>query len=377
MVSKSAVVAAHHGRLQELANLGVDLTVIVPPRYGSQPLEIRHSDSYNIRVLPCWFTPYNHFHFYPARIGPIDADLVHLEEEPWSLVTQQFMRLCVKARKPVIFISWQNLYKNYPPPFNFFERYTFAHANAAIAGSREVQSILRAKGFHKPAPITVYGVDPLVFVRRNVASLRERFGLENTFVIGFVGRILFDKGIADLVRAFALLPRTCALVIVGDGEFRAEAERLATSLGVESRIRWIPQVHSLDVPNYMSLFDVLVLPSRTMRNWKEQFGRVLIEAMACEAPPIGSSSGEIPNVIDDAGLVFPEGDVTALAGQLRLLFDQPQLLADLRRKGRRRVLEHFTQRKVAEDIVKLYREVLGEVTARDEREAIVQQRVAG
>jgi hypothetical protein len=116
MVSKASAVAAHRGKLAALAKLGVDLTVVVPPRWGNQPLEMTEGDYYKLRVLRCWLTPYNHFHFYPARIGPIDADLVYLEEEPWSLVTHQFMRVCVGADKPAIFVTWQNIYKNYPPP---------------------------------------------------------------------------------------------------------------------------------------------------------------------------------------------------------------------------------------------------------------------
>jgi glycosyltransferase involved in cell wall biosynthesis len=178
------------------------------------------------------------------------------------------------------------------------------------------------------------------------------------FVISFVGRLLKAKGIEDLIRAFCLLPSDCFLAIVGDGEFRAEAELLAVSLGVNSRILWIPQVPSLDVPDYINLLDVLVLPSRTQPDWKEQFGRVLVEAMACEVPPVGSNSGEIPNVIADAGLTFPEGDVNALAAHLRCLYENAGLKVRLGTKGRSRVLEHYTHRRIAEQSLELYQEVL-------------------
>jgi glycosyltransferase involved in cell wall biosynthesis len=358
MVSKSCVVASHHGKLKELVKMGVDLTVVAPPRWGSQPLEIADANDYKIRVLPCWFTPYNHFHFYPARVGPIDADLVHVEEEPWSLVTYQFMRKCVKAGKPVVFTTLQNIFKHYPPPFNFFERYTFSHAQAAIAGSKEIAGILRAKGFKKPVTIAAYGIDPAIFAKRDVTRLRETLGLGNAFVIGFVGRVIADKGISELIRALALLPQSSVLLMLGDGTFRDEGTRLADTLGVSSRIRWIPRVQSSQVPDYLNLLDALVLPSRTTARWKEQFGRVLIEAMACETPPVGSSSGEIPHVIGDAGLIFPEGDVGALAEDLRRLLDNPLLRAQLGAKGRARVLQHFTDRRIAEETIKLYQQVL-------------------
>jgi len=350
--------------------MGVDLTLIVPPRWGDQPLEVRHSELYKIRVLPCLFTPYPHFHFYPVRIGMIDADVVYLEEEPWSLVTHQFVRLCIKARKPVIFTTWQTIYKRYPPPFSYFERYTFAHAGAAIAGNKEAAAMLRARGFTKPVSIISYGVYPDVFYRRDDSLLRQKLGLVGSFVIGYVGRVIASKGIADLIQAFALLPQHCRLLIVGDGDFRSEGDRVANSLGVHPRIRWVPQVPSLEVPDYLSVMDALVLPSRTTARWKEQFGRVLIEAMACETPPVGSISGEIPNVIGDAGLVFPEGDVSTLAEQLLHLVQNPRLVAELGKRGRQRVLEHFTQKTMAEEVLKLCQKVLLPCSDRVERETM-------
>jgi len=358
MVSKSAIVAAHHDRLQELVKLGVELTLIVPARWGTQLLETKHSENYTISVLPCWFTPYNHFHFYPVSIGPIEADLIHLEEEPWSLVTYQFMRQCVKFRKPVIFNTWQNINKKYPPPFNYFEGFTFRHARACIAGSHEVAEILRSRGFEKPVLVSGYGVNPSVFFRKEVEPLRQRLRLGDSFVVGFMGRMIADKGIADLILAFAQLPERSVLLLVGEGDFREEARLQALRLGLNSRIRWIPQVPSLEVPDYLSVMDVLVLPSRTTSRWKEQFGRVLIEAMGCQTPPIGSSSGEIPQVIDDAGLVYPEGDVAELAKKLMALSDNSQVRLSLGHKGRKRVLENFTNSRVARRTFDLYRQVL-------------------
>jgi len=370
MVSKSSVVAAHHGKLEELVRLGVDLTLIVPPHWGSQPLEIRESDLYKIRVLPCLLTGYTHFHFYPVRIGPIDADVVYLEEEPWSLVTHQFVRLCVKQRTPVIFTTWQTISKRYPPPFSYFERYAFAHAGAAIAGNNEAVELLRRRGFGKPVSIIPYGVYPEVFYRRDASLLRRKLGLGDSFVIGYVGRVIAAKGIADLIHAFAALPQHCRLLIIGDGDFRGEGERVAVGLGLYSRIHWVPQIPSLEVPDYLSVMDALVLPSRTTAGWKEQFGRVLIEAMACETPPVGSISGEIPNVIGNAGLVFPEGDVDALAAQLLRLVEDSGLVSELGKLGRARVLEHFTQRRMAEEVLKLCRKVLAAEAGAEDRETV-------
>src|SRR5207237_3927991 len=120
----------------------------------------------------------------------------------------------------------------------------------------------------------------------------------------------------------------------------------------------VRHIDSLRAPEYMNLFDVLALPSRSTAKWKEQFGRVLVEAMACGTPPVGSSSGEIPNVIVDAGLIFQEGDIAALAASLGSLYYDPELRQRLSTEGRQRVLEDFTHRKIAEQTVQLYSHVL-------------------
>jgi len=101
----------------------------------------------------------------------------------------------------------------------------------------------------------------------------------------------------------------------------------------------------------------LVLPSVSRLNWVEQFGRVLIEAMACGVPVAGSNCGEIPHVIGDAGLVFPEGEAGALADALAALASDPARRAALAERGRARVLAQFTQAQVAATTARVYREM--------------------
>jgi glycosyltransferase involved in cell wall biosynthesis len=96
----------------------------------------------------------------------------------------------------------------------------------------------------------------------------------------------------------------------------------------------------------------------TRRNWKEQFGRVLVEAMASGVPVIGSDSGAIPGVIGDAGLVVPEGDVAALHGALCRLRDDPHLRRELAQRGRQRALAHFTHQQIAAATVEVYRQMM-------------------
>ena len=142
------------------------------------------------------------------------------------------------------------------------------------------------------------------------------------------------------------------------GPERGRLERLAREFKIADRVFFEGQIPSTQMPAYYRQLDALVLPSRTLPNWKEQFGRALIEGMACGIPIVGSDSGEIPNVIGDAGLVFQENDAAGLRQTLLELQQKPELRHELGQRGRERVLEHYTQAQIAAQTVQVYREVM-------------------
>ncbi|HEX6797378.1 MAG TPA: glycosyltransferase, partial [Ktedonobacterales bacterium] len=205
---------------------------------------------------------------------------------------------------------------------------------------------------------------------------RPRTNHADAFVIGYIGRLLPFKGVGLLIDALAgrppdaptpggrppdapTLPPSCRLRVVGSGSEEGALRARAAERGVAERVEFLPAVPTTEVPRVLAGMDVMALPSLTQPNWKEQFGRTLIEAMACEVAVVGSNCGEIPNVIGDAGLVVPEGDVGALAAALRRLAGDSALRRMLAGRGRERVLEHFTQERVASRIGAVYRAVLG------------------
>ena len=110
----------------------------------------------------------------------------------------------------------------------------------------------------------------------------------------------------------------------------------------------------------MNALDVLVLPSRTTPRWKEQFGRVIIEANACETPVIGSDSGAIPEVIGDAGLVFPERNAEALAAAFKALHADPARARAMGKAGRKQAEERYNWTRVAERMHGIYTTVLAD-----------------
>jgi glycosyltransferase involved in cell wall biosynthesis len=360
MLSKALVVGAYHAKLEALADLGVKLDLIIPHVWGRQQPEITSSPRYRVHLLPVALSGYNHLHFYrglEAVATAVQPELFHVDEEHYSVVTFQAMRLARRHRIPALFFSWQNIWKRYPVPFRLIERYNFAVASAAIVGNSEAASVLRRKGFSKPIDlIPQFGVDPERFRRLDRNQLRRRFGIPpERRVIGYIGRLVAEKGLAVLIEALALLPADTLLLLIGGGPLRAALEQQAERLGLETRVRFIEPIASQAVPDWLNVFDCLVLPSLTRPNWKEQFGRVLIEAMACEVAVVGSDSGEIPNVIGSAGVIVPEGDAVTLGRAMGALLRDPDRRQILSRAGRERVLKQFTQRLVAEATLRLYR----------------------
>jgi glycosyltransferase involved in cell wall biosynthesis len=363
MISKALVVGAYHKKLEALARLGVSMHLVVPEKWGNRKAEICQSDLYDIHQLPVVFTGRNHFHFYlhlARLIDSIRPHVIHVDEESYSTVTFHAMRLAAARNIPALFFNWQNIFKSFPWPFSSMERYTIANASAGIAGTDEARNVLMRKGCRIPiVVIPQFGVDTAVFSPRPQPKLRERIvGAAESFVVGFAGRFVPEKGIDDLINVCSQLPPTVHLVLIGEGPMEKEFDRRASARGMSSRIHIARSVRSTEMPEYLNILDCLVLPSRTQRNWKEQFGRVLIEAMACEVAVVGSSSGEIPNVIGDAGAVFPEGDCTRLRELLADLMINHSKRMELGQAGRQRVQENYTQQIIADDTLEVYYSVL-------------------
>jgi L-malate glycosyltransferase len=293
-------------------------------------------------------------------IRKIRPDIFQIEQELGSLALLQFTFLARLYRAKLIAFTWENLYYRQPGVRNYFEKFELARLDYLLAGNSGSEEVFRRKGYHSPlAVLPNVGVDMEHFSPQPAIELRQALGLNDCFVVGYAGRLAPEKGVVNLIDAFAQLPENCHLLFVGGGPLRDNLQHQAEGLGVQQRVTFQSTVPHSQVPAYLNCMDCLVLPSRTTEKWKEQFGLVLAQAMACGVPVIGSDSGAIPEVIADAGLIFPEGDVAALRGCLLRLQNDPALRAELSVKGRARVLAHYTHERIAEQTVAIYRQ-LGE-----------------
>ncbi len=359
MLSKACIVGIYQPKLEAIARHGVDLNVLVPPSWrderGVQPLERARTDGYQLREIPIRFNGNFHLHHYPSLgsvMRGLAPQIVHIDEEPYNLATWQALRQARRLGAKSLFFSWQNIRRVYPPPFSWGERYVLRHADYALAGTDSAADALRHKGYTGPlAVIPQFGTSPELFQPAAKRPARP-------FTIGYIGRIVPEKGIRILLRAAAQLDGDWRLRLIGGGTASDELAALARSLGIGEKTAFIGQLPSTDLPAEYHKLDALALPSLTHPNWKEQFGRVLVEAMASGLPVIGSDSGAIPGVIGDGGLIVPEGDAEALAKALRKLRDQPGLRADLIQKGMARFLAQFTHERIAEATVAVYQELM-------------------
>ncbi len=374
MISKALVAGAYQKKLEEIAaHDDVNLSVVVPPAWGTQRLERAHTEGYRLIVSDIRFNGNFHLHFYPKLkhiIAETAPDVIHIDEEPYNFATFHALKLARKHGAKTVVFSWQNINRQYPPPFGWMEKYVLSHTDGLIVGNAEAQSVWRKKGYAGELwQIPQFGVDPAIFHRRQrvhrvskpsvILQRSARRPSQPALVIGYVGRLVEEKGVELLMKAVAALKGPWEMKVLGSGPDRRRFEQMAQWLGIESRVTFDRQLPSTHMPNYLSGLDVLVLPSQSRPNWKEQFGRVLIEAMACEVVTVGARSGAIPEVMGDAGLLFDEGDEDDLRAQLQRLLDDVPLRGKLRERGKTRVLENYTHAAIAAHTVDVYRQLRG------------------
>jgi glycosyltransferase involved in cell wall biosynthesis len=372
-IAHSCVVSEYQKRMEEVAKYSdVDLTLLVP-KYWSQfnkRVDLEKRESSNYRILPVqpitWGIRENSLrnvtHVYPHTrriINRVQPDILELWEEPFSAVTSHvtFWAKKTSPRTKIIFFSAQNVLKKYPFPFSAFERYVYNNAQFAFLMNRKVIEVIRTKGYEKEFVVLPLGVDEGIFYKKDVRDLKARLGV-NGFVVGFVGKITRQKGIVHLIEAVSQINEDVQLFIIGDGESKDDAEQLIDGRGLRQRTVFIGGVPHSQIPDYLNCMDLLVFPSITLPHLKEQFGRVIIEGMACEVPVVGSDSGEIPATIGEAGLIFKERDVKDLRENIEGLMSNRNLRNLLAKKGRKRVMEHFTWKKIAEIQYQVYRKLM-------------------
>lgn len=319
-----------------------EVTVVSPLALKGdlRPLKLEKDkhDRATIEGVPVRFDRSPHVMVYGDRLRDLlqqGWDLVHCWEEPYVLSGGQ-IAWHTPAHIPLVYFTAQNNSKRYLPPFNWIETRTMQRSAGWIAAGQQVANALKHRpGYDRPMRIIPHGVDTDCFFpdpeARKTIHHRLEWDQSNAPVIGFLGRFVPEKGLSMLMRVLDQIDQPWRALFVGTGTMEAELRSWAEQYG--DRVRICTTVTHDQVPQYLNAMDLLCAPSQTMQNWREQFGRMLIEAFACGVPVIGSDSGEIPYVIKDAGIVVAERDEQAWIRAVSLLLDDAEQRREFAQQG--------------------------------------------
>lgn len=315
-------------------------------------------DDFPVVELNAYATRKVHVFAYGAPIRRLlrqDWDMIHAWEEPYILAGWQIGRLANRRAK-LVYRSAQSNPKRYPPPFSFFESDSMKRASGWICSGRSVEANLASRpGYELPHLTSPLGVDTNVFVpdltRRANALSRLGWHDGGPPVVGYIGRFVRAKGLDVLTQALDAMRSPFRALFLGSGELEPMLRRWAKKH--DDRVR-IEHVKHDDVPAFVNAMDLLCAPSQTTPQWREQFGRMLVEAFASGVPVIGSDSGEIPHVIADTGIVVRERDVVGWTSAIEELLESPQRRRELAIAGRARAEGTFAWPVVARQYLNFF-----------------------
>jgi len=384
VASHSYIVDLNCEKLRALAHLepDIEVTVVVPRRWRpggvqNKIIETQPRQEGSFRVVPVSNFSENNQGLltFGADIIPLLREfrpqIIQVEQGAKALGYAQMITLNkllgLKAKN--LFFTWWNLPYNLKFPVSLLEAYNLSNTHGVVAGNQDGVEVLRQHGYHGPIKVMPQlGVDESRFRPQPQSELKSQLGIQpDDFVVGFVGRFVEEKGLLTLGKALAgLQGRPWKWLLLGRGPLQSVLMEKAAEWGIKDQVILVESVPHDEVPSYINLMNTLVLPSETntqfktltAAGWKEQFGHVLIEAMASKVPVIGSDSGEIPYVIEDAGLVFPEGDVAALQNCLQQLMEQAELAEKLAELGYERAMSQYTNKALARQLLDFYKQLL-------------------
>lgn len=361
-VSHACALAVNQSTFVEMARLGWDVTIVVPHiwrhEYSPEPVyaQSRRSSRFKVTPVKVLFAGNIQGHVYlgPVRklISALKPDIVFIEEECFSVPAGQWSRAAQNAGIPFGLQAAENLDRRFFWLPRLIRTAVLRHASFVAARSPAAAALAERWGATGRVGVVPHAV-PALPVAEDVQHEPR-----NVFTIGFAGRLVPEKGLWDLVESVRRLEGPVRLLFVGDGPMRQELSEVTLPNGI---VEVMPGMKHEQMADAYSMMDVLVLPSRTTSRWAEQFGRVLVEALSCGVPIVGSESGEIPWVIHKTGggRLFVEGDTEMLTSVLEQLQADPDLRRSLALKGARAVAEQFSPEATARQLDEMLSSVLG------------------
>ncbi|MEO1761723.1 MAG: hormogonium polysaccharide biosynthesis glycosyltransferase HpsO [Cyanobacteria bacterium J06629_18] len=384
VASHTYIVDLNCEKLRALSRLqpDIEVTVVVPKKWRpggvqNKIIETEYRDEGNFRIVPISNFSENHQGLLTfgsdlfELLSEFRPNIIHVEQGSRGLAYAEMITLnaLLRLKAKNVFFTWWNLPYQLKFPISILENYNLDNSHGIISGNQDGAEILRDRGYEGPIKVMPQlGVDETLFAPKQQPELARKVGIEpGEFVVGFVGRFVPEKGIMTLLDALVKIKdKSWKFLLLGRGELKEEILQKAEEKGIKDRIILVESVPHDEVADYINLMSTLILPSETTYKfktltsvgWKEQFGHVIIEAMACKVPVIGSDSGEIPHVIGDAGLIFPEGNAEELANRLEQLIDNPDFTENIAQMGYAKAMAQYTNIALAKQQLEFYQELV-------------------
>ena len=353
---------ANRAKLRELAGLGVTLAVAVPDRWASSDGVSQGTawgDDAGVQVVPIAvrgrITEAGRLRWNAKALRRLltdfRPDVLHIEEEPWSQPAALGMRMARRLGIRSVLSTAESLPRRYSIMQRLRRERSLRQA-AGVIGINQLALALATKRRTTLPRLTLpqLGVTPPPAVPRVPHP-----GL----AIGFLGRLVPERGLDLLFRACVGLVGKWTLTVIGTGPSQEELEGLAERLGIAARISWLGALPRQAMDQIWSGLDCVVFPSRTTQRWVNSVGRGALHAMANGVAVVGSDSGALPELVGDTGRIVPEEDVPSLAAVLQELYADISECERLGAAGRRRLLEEFSDSAIAAKMLHFW----GSVTA--------------
>jgi glycosyltransferase involved in cell wall biosynthesis len=354
VIDNLAVASSRRFLYRELSKQITEPVYLLVPQTWREQGVVTSCEEENTGLLKVYSSPfifgYRHQRIIYTKlkkiISEVQPDIIFISSEPENFNTFHLV-FTVRRFFPnikIVCATWRNIdYRNDPYPYKLgwinrlIEAYTKRRIDICFAHSYTAETLMKDL-----ANWDVVYMPPALNLDNFPYNPKISTEIKQNFVVGYIGRLVSEKGVDTLIRAIRLTEKNVYVHIIGNGPEKDRLKKLADELGINERIKWQDSVEYKDVPNLLKSFNVVVLPSNTTKNWKEQFGRVLIEAMAVGVPVIGSESGEIPDVIGNSGLLFEEGNYKLLSDSINKIQHDIEFRNIIVKKGRERVEKEFS-----------------------------------
>lgn len=358
-ISHAYVVGVNQGKLKAIADTGqVEVALMAPSNWKAEEwdrtIELETPfDEIKTYAAPVWFTGKVGAHIYnPWKIRQVikdfQPDVIQLEEEIFSLCALEVAFWAKRHSIPMVVFGWENQLRSLGSFRRWVRDFVMSATDLYLAGNQDGAEVMQQWNYAGQIEVMPQmGVDTSLFS----PSIKQA---QNKFNIGFLGRLAPEKGLDILFTAVSQLKQQdldFKVTLCGSGESEADLRQQAKKQSICEEIIWRGAVRHEVAPIELGKFDVLVLPSRSIATWKEQFGHVIIEAMAMGIPVIGSSCGEIPHVIACDDLVFPEGNPVALAEILKRMICDRNWCQEMGNYGIDRVAKFYSHERIAQRLL--------------------------